>query len=55
MKTHFQAYRTGLKKKWVGIMDGDINLSVKVSVQEENSTLILKGNKPPGLFFVGGK
>ena len=36
-------------------MDGDINLSVRVSVQGEISNLVLNGNKPPGLFFVGGK
>ena len=53
--TNLQGNNTGLQKRWAGVMDGGIDLSVKIFVQGENSKLVLEAEDTPGLFFIGGK
>ena len=36
-------------------MDGSIDLTVQVFVQEVNSILVLDAEETPALFFIGGK
>lgn len=51
---HLQAYNTGLQRRWVGAMDGNIDLTMQLFVQGENSKLVLEAEDTPGLFFIGG-
>ena len=49
-----QAYNTGLQRRWVGVMDGNIDLTMQLFVQGESSKLVLEAEETPGLFFIGG-
>ena len=52
---YFQAYNTGLQRRWVGAMDGNINFAAQIFVQGEISKLVLEAEETPGLFFIGGE
>ena len=52
---YFQAYNIGLQRRWIGAMDGNIDLTVQIFVQGEISKLTLEAEETPGLFFIGGE